>query len=241
MQYLILLLIGAAVQAATPAAPQPDDAALPLETVLARIDGKAASLHSVQALFSQVNYDPIFDEVDESQGVVRLVRTQHPDHQDAPPVYQIRFDYLKPERSVTIVDGSKVIVWTPEMQAPEESHLIDDTKMQSLLAGFVSTERLREHHKVMIDEQHAHEVTLHLVPKTDQARQQFREMRVTFDKRTWLPTTIHHLKLNGDKVTFTFARVRLNTTVPPEQFTAASLAPLMKKVVRSGRPETAGQ
>jgi outer membrane lipoprotein-sorting protein len=237
MYHATMIILGAALSAAAATRPV-GDSALALDTILTRIDAKAEAIHSVQAGFTQIDYDPVFDETDESQGVVRLVRHQ-PGDTNAPPLYRIRFDYLEPERSVTIVDASKVIVWTPDMQAPEESYLVDDTKMEALLAGFVSTERLREHYDVSIDEQTGHKVTLHLLPTSDQARQQLREMRVTFDKRTWLPTTIFHFKLNGQKVTFTFATVRLNVTIPATEFTVESLKPLLRKTKAAARPESA--
>jgi outer membrane lipoprotein-sorting protein len=239
MHPLILSILCAAVAAAT--APQPEtDTLTELDKVLAQIDARAQGIHSLRATFTQVDFDPIFEEQDTSSGTVRLVRTQ-PGGAEAPPIYQIRFDYMEPERSVTIVDASRVIVWTPEMEAPEESYLIDDTKMQTLLAGFISTERLREHYDVMIETQSSHTVTLRLVPKSEQARQQFREMRITFSKRTWLPTTIYHFKLNGQNVTFTFDNVKLNTTIPGDVFTAGSLASQVQKAQPARSRESARQ
>jgi outer membrane lipoprotein-sorting protein len=130
---------------------------------------------------------------------------------------------------VTIIDGSKVILYAPEMDKPQESLLIDDVKMQALFSAFMSTKRMREHYDVMVTESSHKRVTVVLLPRTQAVRQNFRELRITLSPRTWLPVSICEYKLNNQRITFTFEQPQVNRTIPADMFSVKSLDKLFKK------------
>lgn len=190
--------------------------------ILSKIDTTARSTHSFQAFFSQTEVDSVFDELYESTGIFyfnKLVSTDN--HQM--PVFQIRFDYLKPEKSITIIDGGKVIIYTPEMSEPQKSYLIDDIKMDAFFAPFISSERLREHYDMVVTDNNPKRVTVLLSPKTDMVRKHFRELRITFNKANWFPISIYQLKRNGQKITFKFARIKVNRSISQDMFSMKGL------------------
>jgi len=192
------------------------------EQILSKIDTTSRSTHSFQALFSQTEVDSVFDELYESTGIFyfnKLVSTDN--HQM--PVFQIRFDYLKPEKSITIIDGGKVIIYTPEMSEPQESYLIDDIKMDAFFAPFISSERLRENYDMVVTEEGHKKVTVLLSPKTDIVRKHFQELRITFDKAHWLPVSIYQVKRNGQKITFKFAQIKVNRSISQDMFSMKGL------------------
>jgi len=186
--------------------------------ILSQIDTTAHSLHSFQALFSQTEVDPVFDELYESSGIFYFNKLIAKDDNKT-PVFQIRFDYLKPEESTTIINGGKVIIYTPEMSEPQESYLIDDIKLDAFFAPFVSSKRLRDHYDVVIADEDTKTVTVLLSPKTDLVKKHFNELRITFHKGNWLPTSIYQVKKNGQKITFEFSKIKKNRTISQEMFT----------------------
>ena len=190
--------------------------------VLSKIDITAKSLHSFQAQFLQTEIDPVFDEIYESTGKFYFNKATSVDDNKT-PVFQLRFDYLKPDQTTTIINGGSVIIYTPEMSEPQESYLIDDIKMDAFFAPFVSSERLRENYDAIVLEETSKKVTVLFSPKTDIVRKHFRELRVTFSKSNWLPLSIYQLKRSGQKITFKFAKIVLNRTISQDMFTLSGL------------------
>ncbi|MCK5852797.1 outer membrane lipoprotein carrier protein LolA [bacterium] len=190
--------------------------------ILSKIDRTARSTHSFQAFFSQTEVDSVFDELYESTGIFYFNKLVSTDEHKT-PVFQIRFDYLKPEKSITIIDGGKVIIYTPEMSEPQESYLIDDIKMDAFFAPFFSSERLREHYDMIVTDDNPKRVTVMLSPKTDIVRKHFRELRITFNKANWFPISIYQVKRNGQKITFKFARIKVNRSISQDMFTMKGL------------------
>jgi len=190
--------------------------------VLAKIDQAAKSTHSFQALFLQTEIDPVFDETYESSGKFYFNKAVSVDESHT-PLFQLRFDYKKPEQSTTIISGGSVIIYTPEMSEPQESYLIDDIKMDAFFAPFVSSERLRENYDLVVLEESSKKITVLFSPKTDVVKKHFRELRVTFSKSTWLPLSIYQLKRNGQKITFKFAKPVVNRTISKKMFTLDGL------------------
>ena len=185
--------------------------------ILAKIDTTAHSIHSFQALFMQTEVDTVFDELYESTGIFYFNKLTSND-KNKTPVFQIRFDYLKPDKSTTIIDGGKVIIYTPEMSEPQESYLIDDVKMDAFFAPFISSERLRENYDIVVTGEDSKKVTVLLSPKTDIVKKHFRELRITFSRSNWLPISIYQIKKNGQKITFKFARIKVNRHIGQEMF-----------------------
>jgi len=190
--------------------------------ILSEIDATARSIHSFQAVFLQTEVDTVFDESYESTGIFYFNKLVSND-KNRTPVFQIRFDYLKPEKSTTIIDGGKVIIYTPEMSEPQESYLIDDVKMDAFFAPFISSERLRENYNMVVTSENSKKVTVLLSPKTDLVKKHFRELRITFNRSNWLPISIYQVKKNGQKITFTFARIKVNRSISQKMFSMKGL------------------
>ncbi len=226
MKRYLSLLIAAAISAA-PAFAAPAvkrDSGKALSNVLDRIDATASKLHTFSASFTQVDIDPVFDEITEYEGSFYFMSKTTPDNKK--PIYMLRFDYMKPERSVTIINDTKIILFTPDMIKPQESYMVDNIKLEALFAGFMSTRSLLEHYDIFLADDTPTTVTLMLNPKTDAARENFKELRITFKKSTWLPVTVVQHKLNGQQITFSFDKMVSNRTVPEKIFSAESLKDL---------------
>jgi outer membrane lipoprotein-sorting protein len=206
-----------AVTAAEPAAPAPDAAA----PVLQQINARARHVSSFTAHFRQTSIDPTFDETDESSGRMFYLRHKPMDGQQS-PTYSVRFDYLQPERSVTIMNPGKVILWQ-RGSAPQEHAVVDNLALRSLLAGLTSLDDLNEHFLVTVTSQSHAQVVLTLTPSSDIARRTFRGLFVTFDKRSWLPLIVQQNKLNGERVILHFEQPLVNRSIAPEVFTLAYL------------------
>jgi len=192
------------------------------EEILTKIDTTARSTHSFQAFFLQTEVDTVFDELYESTGIFYFNKLVSYDAKRT-PVFQIRFDYMKPEKSTTIIDGGKVIIYTPEMSEPQESYLIDDIKMDAFFAPFISSERLRENYDIVVTSEDPKRVTVLLSPKTDIVKKHFRELRITFSRATWLPVSIYQIKKNGQKITFKFAKIKINRSISQNMFSMKGL------------------
>ncbi|NLF39988.1 outer membrane lipoprotein carrier protein LolA [bacterium] len=193
-----------------------------LEHVFSAIDRTAAHFHSFKAAFKQFDTDPIFQEENESSGVFHFRKVGGDG--DGAATFQLRFDYVTPEPSTFIINGSKIIQYDPTMKAPQESLLVDNVKLDAMLAGFTSTKRMREHYDVMLDKAARDSVTLFMMPKKTVVDKNFRELRVTFSRGAWLPVKIDQLKLNGQRITFTFDTPEVNRTLPDKLFTREGIA-----------------
>lgn len=209
-----------------------------VSAILAKIDNASRRLRTYSATFNQVDVEPAFDEVTMSSGRFHLMHKNIPDQKE--PVYLLRFDYTRPERSVTIINDAKVILFKPDMIKPQESMMVDNLKLQALFAGFMSTKSLQEHYEIFLTEDDAASVTLLFNPKTETARSNFKELRVTFSKLSWLPVTIVQHKIGGQQITMTFKNPQVNRTLNRKIFTTESLeelkAPKRKKPSARKKP-----
>jgi outer membrane lipoprotein-sorting protein len=208
-----------------------------VSAILAKIDNASRRIRTYSASFNQVDVEPAFDEITMSSGRFHLMRKTIPDQRD--PVYLLRFDYTKPERSVTIINDAKVLLFKPGMIKPQESMMVDNIKLQALFAGFMSTKSLQEHYEIFLTDNDAASISLLLNPKTETARSNFKELRITFSKSSWLPTTIVQHKIGGQQITMTFKNPQVNRTLNKKIFTAESLkeikAPVRRKKSSAGK------
>jgi len=192
-----------------------------VDTVLTKIDASAQKIRTFQAKFVQTTVSKALDEKDVASGVLYFVKKEAA-QAEQPPVLLLRFDYKEPDASVMIMNEAQVIFQKPGFE-PETHHLVDDLKTDTLLAGFTSTARLREHFLIKLGRQTESRVTLILSPVSDTACRTFRELRLTFNRATWLPVAVYQHKVNDERITFQFSEIRVNYTIPPEMFTAQSL------------------
>ncbi len=191
-----------------------------LQLILEKIDKTSDKVKTFKADFKQIDLDPVFDELEESYGsfVFKKEKTKENER-----LFKIRFDYKKPDKSVTIVDGSKVIIYTPEMEAPQESYIVDKVKLQVFFAGFLSKENLEKNYEILLESSNPKKITLQLIPKTKAGKSHFRELRISFNAITWLPTLIHQTKKNSRQITIMFKNIRTNRIISPQTFTVQSL------------------
>ena len=191
-----------------------------LSSTLASIDGKAGQITTLKAKFKQTVLDPSFDEKDESSGIMQMAKESG--GTNGTPVILLRFDYIEPDRSATIIGASKVYV-VQEGFDPEEYSLKDDVKMQSLLAAFTSAARMQEHFNVVDGGITNGRAALLLEPKSEMARKTFKRLHLAFSTVTWLLESVHQVKLNGQETTVEFKDIEENAVVPRAQFSADSL------------------
>jgi len=195
-----------------------------VKTIIAKIDAASSKLRTYSARFTQVDVEPAFDEMTTMSGSFKLMRKVIPNQPE--PLYYMRFDYKKPEQSVTIINESKIILYKPGMIKPQESMMVDNIKLQALFAGFMSTKTLQENYEIFLTDESHSTVSLLLNPKTEIARSNFKDLRITFSKTTWLPVTIVQNKTVGQQITITFKSPQVNRTVSSKIFTVESLKEL---------------
>lgn len=197
-----------------------------VDVVLTNIERSAQGVKTFQARFVQTTVTPALGEKDVAAGTMYLVKKSgtEPGHK---PVVLLRFDYKEPEPSVMIMNEAQVIFYKPGFK-PEVHQLVDDLKTESLIAGFTSTERLRQHFLVKLGRQTASRVTLILTPLSDVAMRTFRELRITFNRTTWLPVAVYQHKTNDERITFQFQDIRVNYAVAGELFTLEGVARAVK-------------
>ena len=81
-----------------------------LQIILEKIDEAANKVKTFSATFKQTDLDPVFDEFEESYGNFVFQKTK--DKRSKEIIFKVRFDYKKPDKSTTIIDGSKIIIYT---------------------------------------------------------------------------------------------------------------------------------
>ena len=192
-----------------------------LQLILKKIDKAADKIKTFSANFKQIDLDPVFDELDESFG--SFVFQKAKEERSKETVFKMRFNYKKPDKSITIIDGAKVIIYSPEMEAPQESYLVDKVKLQVFIACFLSKKMIEKNYEVILESSNPKKITLQLIPKTQAGKNHFRELRITFSATTWLPSTIHQIKNNSQQTTIMFKNTRTNRIISPQTFTSKSL------------------
>lgn len=212
------MVCGIGVWAGVVSAATPQEA---VDSVLAKIDASAQKIRTFQSKFVQTTTSPALDEKDVASGVLYFVKKAAAQPEQA-PVLLLRFDYKEPDPSIMIMNEAQVIFQKPGFE-PETHQLVDDLKTDTLLAGFTSTARLREHFLIKLGRQTESRVTLMLSPVSEAACRNFRELRITFNRATWLPVAVYQHKVNDERITFQFSEIRVNYTIAPELFTVQSL------------------
>jgi len=193
-----------------------------LQIILEKIDKASNKVKTFTANFKQIDLDPVFDEIEESYGSFVFQKLKGTT-EDNEKLFRIRFDYKSPDKSITIIDGSKVIIYSPEMESPQESYIVDKIKLQVFFAGFLSKENLEKNYEILLESINPKKITLQLIPKTRAGKSHFRELRISFNAITWLPSLIHQTKKNSQQITIMFKNVRTNRTISQQTFTAKGL------------------
>ncbi|MCX7848012.1 MAG: outer membrane lipoprotein carrier protein LolA [bacterium] len=218
MRVAKMLVVGVGWLAGVVVGATPQEA---VDAVLTNIDISAGRVRTFQARFVQTTRSPALGEKDVASGVMYMVKKPAAEVGHAPTIL-LRFDYKEPEPSVMIMNEAQVIFQKPGLEA-EVHPLVDDLKTDALVAGFTSTERLRQHFVVKLGRETATRVTLILMPMSEIACRTFRELRITFNRGTWLPVAVYQHKTNDERITFEFEEIKVNYTIAPELFTVRSV------------------
>jgi outer membrane lipoprotein-sorting protein len=216
-----LLSIATLVATALPVAAAVADAPDAVDRILEQIETHTRRISSFSANFKQISLERAFNETDQSSGRLVVLKKRGGDAA-AMPVCLVRFDYVTPERSVTIMNESRVLVWQQGLQVQEQP-LVDDLKLRAMLAGVTSFADMQEHFVITVGTQTRTRVVLQFTPMSDTARRTFRTLQLTFDRQTWAPVVVVQERLNGDRVTLRFENIVLNRLVPEDIFTRAHL------------------
>ena len=124
-----LLSIKDAVATALPVAAAVCRRAYAVSRILEQIETHTRRISSFSANFKQISLERAFNETDQSSGRLVVLKKRGGDAA-AMPVCLVRFDYVTPERSVTIMNESRVLVWQQGLQVQEQP-LVDDLKKHS--------------------------------------------------------------------------------------------------------------
>lgn len=186
-----------------------------LEELTARI----REVRTFTADFAQKDIDPLFMDESESSGRLAFRRAV----KEARTNCLLRFDYEKPEPSVTIMTPRYVAVHTSDMVAPQVSQVAGDNDADVLFSTFVTPLQLKRHYILNRLPAGEGECAFKLIPQSAFVRRFFKEAEVTFDRTTGLPKRVRQLKLNGQDITLSFSGVQLNPELPADYFDASAL------------------
>lgn len=188
-----------------------------IDAALNKIGEKMKDLKTFTADFKQLDKDPLFMDESEHSGKLSFLRSV----KDGATNCFLRFDYLQPEKSVTILTAKGIILYTEDMTEPQVSPSRDGNRADLVFSIFLSPAALKRHYEVAANGGKSN--SFKLTPKSDFAKSFFSEAEADFSETTGLPERLRQLKLNGQDITITFANPILNAPVASNYFDASSL------------------
>ena len=188
-----------------------------VDAALSSLGEKVKNLASFTADFRQLDKDPLFMDESEHSGKLSFLRSV----KDGATNCFLRFDYLQPEKSVTILTAKGIILYTEDMTEPQVSPSRDGNRADLVFSIFLSPAALKRHYEVAANGGKSN--SFKLTPKSDFAKSFFSEAEADFSETTGLPERLRQLKLNGQDITITFANPILNAPVASNYFDASSL------------------
>jgi len=189
-----------------------DEAKKHLDEVIAAIDYSARHTRTYCAYFKQCDYDKHDEPGEETYGRFYLERERYnKEEADEERLYfRMRFEYYAPKAAVTILDGAQLFT----MEQGKKSYktlVVNNSKMEVVFAGFMTIKYLLENYSITIAEENSKEIALDLTPESALARDLFLSVRLTFDKTTYLPTSISQNRLNGTRNLFLLQKAQKNS------------------------------
>ena len=207
-----------------------DEAKKHLEEVIAAIDYSARHTRTYCAYFKQCEYDKHDEQGEETYGRFYLERERYSsDEADEERLYfRMRFEYYAPKASVTILDGAQLFTMEQGRKG-YKTLVVNNSKMEVVFAGFMTIKYLLENYSITIAEENAKEIALDLTPESALARDLFLSVRLTFDKATYLPTSISQNRLNGTRNLFLLQKAQKNSIFGTTTFDPGHMADFVKK------------
>lgn len=207
-----------------------DEAKKHLDEVIAAIDYSARHTRTYCAYFKQCEYDKYDQPGDETYGRFYLERERYnKEEADEERLYfRMRFEYYAPKAAVTILDGAQLFT----MEQGKKSYktlVVNNNKMEVVFAGFMTIKYLLENYSITIAEENAKEIALDLTPESALARDLFLSVRLTFDKTTYLPTSISQNRLNGTRNLFLLQKAQKNSIFGTTTFDPDYMKDFVKK------------
>ena len=188
-----------------------------VDSVLARLTDKVKDLKTFTADFRQLDKDPLFMDESEHKGKLSFLRQAN----DKTTNCFLRFDYLEPEKSVTILAPNGVLIYTEDMTEPQFSPSRDVNRADMVFSTFVSPKALKRHYDVSIAKSESGKISFKLAPRSAFAKEFFSEAEVDFSEKTGLPERLRQIKLNGQDITIHFSSPAFNVSLPTNYFDAS--------------------
>lgn len=190
-----------------------------LNEVIAQIENSAKHTRTYCAYFHQCEYNKYDVPGSETMGRFYLERQRYLKEEDERPrlYFRMRFEYYAPKAAVTILDGANLHSLKQDRKE-SQTLLVDNRKLEVAFAGFLSIKELLEHFSISIASENAREVALDLTPSSDTARKHFTSVRLTFDKISFLPTSVTQNRLDGARNLFILAKPQRNVVFESRTF-----------------------
>ena len=188
-----------------------------VDTALSLLGKKVKDLASFTSDFRQLDKDPLFMDESEHKGKLSFCRKVSAGATNC----FLRFDYMEPEKSVTVLAPNGVLIYTDDMTEPQFSPSRDPNRADMVFSTFVSPAALKRHYDVAFNKAVTNSVSFKLTPKSDFAKEFFSEAEVDFSKKTGLPERLRQIKLNGQDITLFFSSPAFNVSLPTNYFDAS--------------------
>ena len=184
----------------------------PLADVVAKVDKAKASVETLSGEFTQKNRVKLFKQELTSKGRLYFKKPR-----------QIRWEYLSPDPSVLILDGTKATLTAPGAP-PQVFDLEKDATMRAIFdqlltwLGPGSLAAARADYDLATAGTAAAPL-LQLTPKpTSNIAKAFSRIDLRLDPKTWLMKSILLVEKNGDEKEIDFSKLQRNSKLPSDAF-----------------------
>ena len=200
-----------------------------LNEIISGIENSARHTRTYCAYFHQCEYNKYDVPGAETSGRFFLERQRYSAEEDEKPrlYFRMRFEYLQPKAAVTILDGANLYSLRQDKKEAQ-TLLVDNRKIEVAFAGFMSMKELLEHFNVSIAAENTKEVALELTPSSEMARKLFASVRLTFDKISFLPTSVTQNRHDGGRNLFILAKPQRNVIFESRTFEPAFMKDFIK-------------
>lgn len=213
----LALFFSVTAAAATPPSADPKT----VTELVTAVESTYASVTSLKADFTQVSRSTTMGQETRQKGKVELKRPR-----------MMRWDFSQPEASSFVTDGTTMWVYSASTNqvivspvangAGGMTQLLDDLNQLDELFIVTIVDGVGDASKKSF--------VLDLVPKTSNAN--FKKLRLTLEKKKYLPETVVLTDSFDNQVELTFSQVRVNQDIPDADFNFK--APKGATVVNAG-------
>jgi outer membrane lipoprotein-sorting protein len=179
------------------------------DPVLARMDQEAAGFRQMTAKLNKQSFTAVLNEATEESGTIAMMRSGREAH--------LRIEIAEPEPRSIGFGGSRAQIYYPKINTVQIYDLGKNRGLvdQFLALGFGSSgKELQKNYTVTLagDETVGGELTarLELVPKSQQAREQFPKIELWIPHNAGHPVQQRLMQPGGDYYLFRFADIKIN-------------------------------